>query len=110
MLQELPPHEILESSFSPGPIATMTRFTPSATFCRSPSNSSGTNPKKNLANLRRHYPARRISYAIICATGAIGRFSPVMKSVEKFANSGGMVLGVCNGFQILCEAGLLPAR
>jgi phosphoribosylformylglycinamidine synthase len=41
-------------------------------------------------------------------TGAIARFSPVMKSVEKFANSGGMVLGICNGFQILCEAGLLP--
>src|SRR5580658_1036240 len=41
-------------------------------------------------------------------TGAIARFSPVMKSVEKFANTGGMVLGVCNGFQILLEAGLLP--
>jgi phosphoribosylformylglycinamidine synthase subunit PurQ / glutaminase len=41
-------------------------------------------------------------------TGAIARFSPVMKSVETFANSGGMVLGICNGFQILLEAGLLP--
>lgn len=41
-------------------------------------------------------------------TGAIARFSPVMKSVEKFARSGGPVLGICNGFQILCEAGLLP--
>jgi phosphoribosylformylglycinamidine synthase I len=41
-------------------------------------------------------------------TGAIARFSPVMKSVENFANSGGMVLGICNGFQILLEAGLLP--
>jgi phosphoribosylformylglycinamidine synthase subunit PurQ / glutaminase len=41
-------------------------------------------------------------------TGAIARFSPVMKSVEKFSKSGGMVLGICNGFQILCEAGLLP--
>ncbi len=41
-------------------------------------------------------------------TGAIARFSPVMKSVEKFARSGGMVLGICNGFQILLEAGLLP--
>jgi phosphoribosylformylglycinamidine synthase subunit PurQ / glutaminase len=41
-------------------------------------------------------------------TGAIARFSPVMKSVEKFARSGGRVLGICNGFQILCEAGLLP--
>jgi phosphoribosylformylglycinamidine synthase I len=41
-------------------------------------------------------------------TGAIARFSPVMKPVAKFANSGGMVLGICNGFQILLEAGLLP--
>jgi phosphoribosylformylglycinamidine synthase I len=41
-------------------------------------------------------------------TGAIARFSPVMKSVEEFAKSGGMVLGICNGFQILLEAGLLP--
>jgi phosphoribosylformylglycinamidine synthase len=41
-------------------------------------------------------------------TGAIARFSPVMKSVEKFAKSGGMVIGFCNGFQILLEAGLLP--
>ncbi len=41
-------------------------------------------------------------------TGAIARFSPVMKPVETFARSGGMVLGICNGFQILLEAGLLP--
>jgi phosphoribosylformylglycinamidine synthase I len=41
-------------------------------------------------------------------TGAIARFSPVMKPVEKFAKSGGLVLGICNGFQILLEAGLLP--
>ncbi len=41
-------------------------------------------------------------------TGAIARFSPVMRSVEKFAKSGGLVLGICNGFQILLEAGLLP--
>jgi phosphoribosylformylglycinamidine synthase subunit PurQ / glutaminase len=41
-------------------------------------------------------------------TGAIARFSPVMKSVEKFAKTGGLVLGICNGFQILLEAGLLP--
>src|SRR5271163_4981294 len=41
-------------------------------------------------------------------TGAIARFSPVMKAVEKFAKGGGMVFGICNGFQILLEAGLLP--
>jgi phosphoribosylformylglycinamidine synthase subunit PurQ / glutaminase len=41
-------------------------------------------------------------------TGAIARFSPVMNSVAKFARSGGLVLGICNGFQILCESGLLP--
>ena len=48
------------------------------------------------------------SYGDYLRTGAIARFSPVMKSIEKFAKSGGLVLGVCNGFQILCEAGLLP--
>lgn len=41
-------------------------------------------------------------------TGAIARFSPVMKAVGRFARAGGMVLGICNGFQILLEAGLLP--
>ena len=41
-------------------------------------------------------------------TGAIARFSPIMKSVAKFAKAGGPVLGICNGFQILLEAGLLP--
>jgi phosphoribosylformylglycinamidine synthase I len=41
-------------------------------------------------------------------TGAIAKFSPVMESVKKFAASGGLVLGICNGFQILCESGLLP--
>src|SRR5712692_2864087 len=41
-------------------------------------------------------------------TGAIAKFSPVMASVRKFAAGGGLVLGICNGFQILCESGLLP--
>jgi phosphoribosylformylglycinamidine synthase len=41
-------------------------------------------------------------------TGAIARFSPVMESVTRFAAGGGLVLGICNGFQILCESGLLP--
>ena len=41
-------------------------------------------------------------------TGAIARFSPVMAAVERFAAEGGPVVGVCNGFQVLCEAGLLP--
>ena len=40
--------------------------------------------------------------------GAIARFSPMMQAVTEFANAGGKVLGVCNGFQILCESGLLP--
>lgn len=48
------------------------------------------------------------SYGDYLRTGAIARFSPVMESVHKFANSGGLVLGICNGFQILCESGLLP--
>jgi phosphoribosylformylglycinamidine synthase subunit PurQ / glutaminase len=41
-------------------------------------------------------------------TGAIAKFSPVMESVRKFAESDGLLLGICNGFQILCESGLLP--
>jgi phosphoribosylformylglycinamidine synthase I len=48
------------------------------------------------------------AYGDYLRTGAIARFSPVMKSVERFAKSGGIVLGICNGFQILLEAGLLP--
>ncbi len=48
------------------------------------------------------------SYGDYLRTGAIARFSPVMRSVREFALDGGFVLGICNGFQILCEAGLLP--
>jgi len=48
------------------------------------------------------------SYGDYLRCGAIARFSPMMNSVIEFANNGGKVLGVCNGFQILCESGLLP--
>ena len=48
------------------------------------------------------------SYGDYLRCGAIARFSPMMQSVITFANNGGKVLGVCNGFQILCESGLLP--
>lgn len=48
------------------------------------------------------------SYGDHLRSGAIARFAPVMKAVEEFANSGGLVIGICNGFQILCESGLLP--
>lgn len=48
------------------------------------------------------------SYGDYLRTGAIARFSPVMNSVIDFANKGGIVIGICNGFQILLEAGLLP--
>ena len=48
------------------------------------------------------------SYGDYLRCGAIARFSPMMQSVIGFAARGGRVLGVCNGFQILCEAGLLP--
>jgi phosphoribosylformylglycinamidine synthase subunit PurQ / glutaminase len=48
------------------------------------------------------------SYGDYLRTGAIARFSPVMKAVQEFARRGGPVLGICNGFQILQEAGLLP--
>lgn len=48
------------------------------------------------------------SYGDYLRCGAMARFSPVMQGVVKFAQSGGLVLGICNGFQILCESGLLP--
>jgi phosphoribosylformylglycinamidine synthase subunit PurQ / glutaminase len=48
------------------------------------------------------------SYGDYLRVGALARFSPVMNSVQEFAARGGFVLGICNGFQILCEAGLLP--
>ena len=48
------------------------------------------------------------SYGDYLRCGAIARFSPMMQSVIEFAGKGGKVLGVCNGFQILCESGLLP--
>src|SRR5580692_449235 len=48
------------------------------------------------------------AYGDYLRTGAIAKFSPVMESVRKFADRGGLVLGICNGFQILCESGLLP--
>ena len=48
------------------------------------------------------------SYGDYLRVGAIARFSPVMEAVIEFAHEGGPVLGICNGFQVLCEAGLLP--
>jgi phosphoribosylformylglycinamidine synthase len=48
------------------------------------------------------------SYGDYLRCGAIARFSPVMRAVQEFAAAGGLVLGICNGFQVLCEAGLLP--
>lgn len=48
------------------------------------------------------------SYGDYLRTGAIAKFSPVMKAVKRFAKKGGLVIGICNGFQILLEAGLLP--
>jgi phosphoribosylformylglycinamidine synthase len=48
------------------------------------------------------------SYGDYLRTGAIAKFSPVMKAVKKFAGKGGLIIGICNGFQILLEAGLLP--
>ena len=48
------------------------------------------------------------SYGDYLRAGAIARFSPIMKSVIEFANRGGLVIGICNGFQVLIESGLLP--
>jgi len=48
------------------------------------------------------------SYGDYLRPGAIARFSPVMAAVEQFASQGKLVIGICNGFQVLCESGLLP--
>ena len=48
------------------------------------------------------------SYGDYLRSGAIARFSPIMQAVQQFAADGGLLLGICNGFQILCEAGMLP--
>ncbi len=48
------------------------------------------------------------SYGDYLRTGSIAQFSPVMNAVKAFANAGGLVIGICNGFQILCETGMLP--
>jgi phosphoribosylformylglycinamidine synthase len=48
------------------------------------------------------------AYGDYLRTGAIAKFAPIMEQVGRFASNGGLVLGICNGFQILCEAGLLP--
>lgn len=48
------------------------------------------------------------SYGDYLRAGAIARFSPIMSDVQRFAADGGLVLGICNGFQVLCEAGMLP--
>jgi len=48
------------------------------------------------------------AYGDYLRTGALARFAPIMGTVKKFADAGGPVLGICNGFQILCESGLLP--
>ena len=67
---------------------------------------------QNQADLSRRFDAIVLpggfSYGDYLRAGAIARFSPIMASVEAFASRGGMVIGICNGFQVLCEAGLLP--
>ena len=63
---------------------------------------------RDLANFDAVILPGGFSYGDYLRTGAIARFSPVMRAIEQFARAGGPVLGICNGFQILCEAGLLP--
>lgn len=63
---------------------------------------------RNLENCDAVIVPGGFAYGDYLRTGAIARFSPVMEAVGKFADSGGLVLGICNGFQILCESGLLP--
>ncbi len=62
----------------------------------------------NLSNLDAVILPGGFAYGDYLRCGAIARFSPVMQSIGKFARDGGLVMGICNGFQILTEAGLLP--
>ncbi len=62
----------------------------------------------DLQNVKGIFLPGGFSYGDYLRSGAIARFSPIMESVVNFANKGGFVFGVCNGFQILCESGLLP--
>ena len=71
-------------------------------------NSSGTISRTSSELLNAVILPGGFSYGDYLRCGAIARFSPVMRAVAKFADEGGLVLGVCNGFQILVEAGLLP--
>src|SRR5712675_216277 len=63
---------------------------------------------ENLANCDAVILPGGFAYGDYLRAGAIARFSPVMRSVERFAADGGLVLGICNGFQVLVESGLLP--
>ncbi len=63
---------------------------------------------ENLQNVDAVLVPGGFAYGDYLRTGAIARFSPVMQAVKRFAEAGGPVLGICNGFQILTEAGLLP--
>ena len=73
----------------------------------SPSPSSGTTPQTFRAATPSSCPAA-LPTVTTCAPAPLARFAPIMEPVKKFAHAGGPVLGICNGFQILCEAGLLP--
>jgi phosphoribosylformylglycinamidine synthase len=64
--------------------------------------------ERDLARFDAVVIAGGFSYGDYLRTGAVARFSPVMEAVAEFAGQGRLVLGICNGFQILCEAGLLP--
>jgi phosphoribosylformylglycinamidine synthase I len=63
---------------------------------------------ENLENCDAIIVPGGFAYGDYLRTGAIARFSPIMQSVKKFAAGDGLVLGICNGFQILCESGILP--
>jgi phosphoribosylformylglycinamidine synthase I len=82
-------------------------FTPSTTTWAIPRNSSGT-IRPTLGDMDAVILPGGFAYGDYLRCGAIAKFSPVMAAVRKFAADGGLVLGICNGFQILVEAGLLP--
>ena len=92
---------------SPAPIATTMRFSALREIADQPATFLW-HESEDLENCDAIVVPGGFAYGDYLRTGAIARFSPVMQSVKKFAAGGGLVLGICNGFQILCESGMLP--
>ena len=96
------------SPSSSSPARTTTATPRSRSSGSAPSRRSSGTPSRSSRTSARVVLPGGFSYGDYLRCGAIARFAPVMEAVRRFADDGGLVLGICNGFQVLCEAGLLP--